>query len=118
MHDGEYELFYPFPHAFDHCFQQRLFGVKVVIECPLGNPEVVQDVLNRHLLIALGIHEPPGHIEDFVAFHSVCLFFDDACHNPAFLSLNRPPVYFYKEVYTDERTVVKPQGCKIWVAGL
>src|SRR6202035_3040173 len=36
MNNGEHHLLDLIPYAFDKCQQQRWFGGKVVIECPLG----------------------------------------------------------------------------------
>ena len=78
--DGEHELFDLVPHAFDQRQEQRRFGVKVVIERPGRNPQLPQQIGNRHPLIACGCDGSLGRVENDVALDCVFVFFDDAYH--------------------------------------
>ena len=45
-------------HALDHRLRARAFRVEVVIEGAFGNLQIIQDILDGHLLIAFGVDEP------------------------------------------------------------
>ncbi len=80
MDDGEHELLYSLPHAFDQRKEQRRFGVKVVIERPGGDLQFAQQIGKRHLLIAFGLDRSLGRVENGVAASLVGCFVDRAYH--------------------------------------
>src|SRR5438094_510449 len=80
MNDGKEGLFCLLLDPFDECFQQRLTRIKVVMECSTRNLYLVQNILNRHLLISLSKHEPLGGIQNLSALRSNCFRFGSASH--------------------------------------
>ena len=63
LHDGECDVHHPF----DDGRQERLLRVEVVVEGPLGRAELVQDVLDGHLLVPLRPDEALGCVQEGVA---------------------------------------------------
>jgi hypothetical protein len=59
-----------------------------VIERAIGHTQFSADVLDRHLLIALGIDVALCYIEDFVALRREFFFIDGTCHD-GYLLINR-----------------------------
>ena len=54
-------------HPVDDPFEQRLLRVEVVVEGAFRDIELVQDVLDGHLLVALRPDETLGNVEEGVA---------------------------------------------------
>ena len=80
MDDGQERLFHLLLYPFDERFQQRPTRVEVVMESPAGNPYIVQDILNRHLLVSFGKHQSLGCIQNRSALRSKCFWFDGSSH--------------------------------------
>jgi len=53
MDDGQQRLFRLLLDLFDERFQQRSARVEVVMESPAGHLDLVQDILDRHLLVTV-----------------------------------------------------------------
>src|SRR6266487_4840147 len=80
MDNGQERLFHLLLYPFDERFQQRPARVEVVMESPAGNPYLVQDILDRHLLVSLGKHQSLGGIQNLSALGSNCFWFDGSSH--------------------------------------
>ena len=52
--------------ALDDRLEQRLLRIEVVVEGALGGVELVQDVLDAHRLVALGLDEALGDVQEGV----------------------------------------------------
>jgi len=76
-----------------------------MVEGPFGNLQVIQDILNGHLLVASGVDQPQGCIEDFVAPYGIFLFVEDPRQGTCLLSkvlallLNRPTDGLFNKEY-------------------
>ena len=68
-----------------------------MIESALGDLELIQDILDGHLLVARDVDQPLGYIQDLIALDGIFLFFDNPRHNYPFY---KPTVgLFIVEVY-------------------
>ena len=67
-------------HPLDDGLEQRLLRVEVVVEGALRRPELVEDVLDAHLLVALRPDEPLGDVEEGVAADGMDRRVDGAGH--------------------------------------
>jgi hypothetical protein len=66
-----------------------------VVERPFGDRQVVQQILDRHLLIALGRDQAVGGGEDGVPPRRMVKLIDRTSHDT---SINRPSVYLKQPV--------------------
>jgi hypothetical protein len=55
-----------------------------MVERTLGNIELIQDILDGHVLVARNENQPLGYIQDFITLDSVFVFFDNPRHNCPF----------------------------------
>jgi hypothetical protein len=85
------DRFHVLPHPIDQRFQQIALGIEVVIERSFGDLQFIQNVLNRHLIVALGVNQPLGYVDDFFALDRVIFFLYGTRHT-APLIINRPSV--------------------------
>jgi len=60
-----------------------------VVEGSFGDLEVIEHILDRHLLVAFSLHQSSGCIENSATFHAVFVFFNGACHH-AFFLISKP----------------------------
>jgi hypothetical protein len=74
----------------DHGVEQILLGAEVMVERAFGYPQAIQHVLDGHLLVALGIYQALGHVQNLVAPDGK--LFGSTWHRVFLERLNRPPV--------------------------
>ena len=73
--------------------EQRRLGVEVVVEGAARRVQLVEQVLDAHLLVALGLDEPLGSVDERVAPNGVPDRVDRPSHRvPALLDIHRPTV--------------------------
>ena len=67
-----------------------------MIEGAFGDFQRIDDILNGHLLIALGVDQGLGGIQDFISARGVVFFFDFSSH---FVFFYKPPVgLFFSQI--------------------
>src|SRR5439155_13089356 len=79
--------------AFDHplhdAVQERALRLEVVVESALRSIQVIEDILDAGLLVALDLDEPLGRVEERVPSDGMSFWIERPCHVPPFL---RPTV--------------------------
>jgi hypothetical protein len=60
-----------------------------MVESPLRDLHLIQNVLDGHLIVAFGVDQFAGNIQDFIAPGCIIVFFEDSGHSIPF---NKPTV--------------------------
>jgi hypothetical protein len=79
-----------------------------MVERALGDVELIQDILNGHVLVARNENQPLGHIQNLVTLDSIFFFFDNPRHHCPFY---KPTVgLFIETVYAESWQGSIPKG--------